>query len=149
MGPDATSREAEMASPAQPLFDGRHEQLGEINPKAGTSALRNHGFAFIICLALAFLFPLPGSLSLNTGLLGFPFDNFQHAWFLWHFARALLHGHNPFHTRLMFYPTGANLAWSTTDPLAGFLALPLSVFAGPVVAYNFSLILQLALAAFC
>ncbi len=49
----------------------------------------------------------------------------------------------------MFYPTRVNLSWSTTDPLAGILAFPLSVFAGPVAAYNFSLILQLALAAFC
>jgi hypothetical protein len=112
-------------------------------------AARNHAIAFASCVALGFIFTLPGSLSLNSGLLGYPGDNFQHAWFLWHFARALLHAHNPFYTHLMFYPTRANLAWSTTDPLAGFLALPLSAFAGPVVAYNFSLILQLALAAFC
>ncbi|MGA9883020.1 MAG: hypothetical protein WBQ34_04785 [Candidatus Acidiferrales bacterium] len=112
-------------------------------------SLRNHLIAFLLCLGLAFVFTLPGSLSLNSGLLGFPGDNFQHAWFLWHFAHAVLHGSNPFYTRLLFYPTRVNLTWSTTDPLAGFLALPLSIFAGPVVAYNFSLILQLALAAFC
>jgi hypothetical protein len=40
------------------------------------------------------------------------------------------------------------LAWSTLDPLAGILALPLSLLAGPAIAYNLSLILQLALAAF-
>lgn len=127
-------------------------EAGEIGLKtrvARRRAVRNHFIAFAVCLALGFIFTLPGSLSLNSGLLGDPGDNFQHAWFLWHFARALLHGHNPFYTRLMFYPTRANLAWSTTDPLAGFLALPLSIFAGPVIAYNFSLVLQLALAAFC
>lgn len=118
-------------------------------PDARNHSARNHAIAFALCLALAFLFTLPGSLSLNSGLLGYPGDNFQHAWFLWHFARALLHGHNPFFTRLIFYPTHVNLTWSTTDPVAGFLALPLSVFAGPIVAYNFSLILQLALGAFC
>ncbi|MDE3110614.1 MAG: hypothetical protein KGL02_11815, partial [Acidobacteriota bacterium] len=109
---------------------------------------RNHAIAFLACLALAFVFTLPGSLSLDSSLLGYPGDNFQHAWFLWHFARALLHGQNPFYTRLIFYPTRVNLAWSTTDPLAGFVAIPFSVFLGPVVAYNVSLILQLALAAF-
>jgi hypothetical protein len=41
-----------------------------------------------------------------------------------------------------------NLAWSTTDPLAGTLAFPLSLAAGPIIAYNLSLILQLALGAF-
>ncbi|MGH9718226.1 MAG: hypothetical protein ACRD4R_16070 [Candidatus Acidiferrales bacterium] len=112
-------------------------------------AIRNHSIAFLLCVALGFIFTLPGSLSLGSGLLGYPGDNFQHAWFLWHFARAVLHGHDPFYTRLIYYPSRVNLAWSTTDPLAGFFALPLSAFAGPVVAYNFSVILQLALAAFC
>ena len=57
-------------------------------------------------------------------------------------------GQNPFYTNLIFYPNQVNLAWSTTDPLAGTLALPLSLFAGPFVAYNLSLVLQLALGAF-
>ncbi|HEV2617409.1 MAG TPA: hypothetical protein VGU63_12460 [Candidatus Acidoferrales bacterium] len=91
---------------------------------------------------------MPASLSPASALLGYPGDNYQHAWFLWHFAKALASGHNPFYTHLLFYPTRANLAWSTLDPLAGLLALPLSLLAGPVIAYNFSLILQLALAAF-
>jgi hypothetical protein len=112
-------------------------------------SIRNHAIAFLLFLALGFVFTLPGSLSLGSGLLGFPGDNFQHGWFLWHFARAVLHGHNPFYTQLLYYPSRVNLAWSTTDPLAGFLAMPLSIFAGPVAAYNISLILQLALAAFC
>jgi len=119
------------------------------NRVARRRSIRNHAIAFFLFLTLGFVFTLPGSLSLGSGLLGFPGDNFQHAWFLWHFARAVLHGHNPFYTRLLYYPSQVNLAWSTTDPLAGFIALPLSIFAGPVLAYNFSLILQLALAAFC
>lgn len=116
---------------------------------AGSRAARNHILAFLACLALGFVFTLPGSLSLRSGLLGYPGDNFQHAWFLWHFAHALLHGRNPFYTRLLFYPTRVNLTWTTTDPLAGIMAFPFSIFAGPVLAYNCSLILQLALAAFC
>lgn len=125
-------------------------EIAKAENRAGRRrAIRNHAIAFLLCLALGFVFTLPGSLSPGSGLLGFPGDNFQHAWFLWHFARAVLHGHNPFYTRLLYYPSRVNLAWSTTDPLAGFLALPLSAFAGPVAAYNFSLILQLALAAFC
>lgn len=136
-------------SRSQELQGNTIEELILKTRAAPRHAARNHVIAFAACLALAFVFTLPGSLSLNSGLLGDPGDNFQHAWFLWHFARALLRGHNPFYTHLMFYPTRVNLTWSTTDPLAGFLALPLSVFAGPVVAYNLSLILQLALAAFC
>jgi hypothetical protein len=99
-------------------------------------------------LLLAFAFLLPGSLHLGRALLGYPGDSFQHAWFLWHFARAVSHGHNPYFTNLIFYPHRVSLAWSTLDPLASLIALPFSLVAGPVVAYNASLIVQLALTGF-
>jgi hypothetical protein len=117
-------------------------------PRIAGSAARNHLIGFLICLALGFVFTLPGSLSPGAALLGYPGDNFQHAWFLWHFARAVAHAKNPFYTDLIFYPNRVNLAWSTTDPLAGLFALPLSFVGGPVVAYNLSIVLQLALSAF-
>jgi hypothetical protein len=110
---------------------------------------RNHAIAFLAFLALGVVFLLPGSLRPSSALLGYPGDNFQHAWFVWHFARAVAHGYDPFYTRLMFYPSRVTLAWSTIDPVAALLAMPLSLTVGPVVAYNLSLILQLALAAFC
>lgn len=109
---------------------------------------RNHAIAFLVFLALAAVFLLPGSVAPSSALLGYPGDNFQNAWFLWYFARAVAHGQNPFYTHLLFYPTRVTLAWSTSDPIAGLMALPLSLMAGPVVAYNLSLVLQLALAAF-
>ena len=137
-----------MSQPGEIGASQRSLASGEASDTLRRARWRNHAIAFPACLALAFVFTLPGSLSLNSGLLGFPGDNFQHAWFLWHFAHALLHGHNPFYTRLIFYPTRVNLTWSTTDPLAGILALPFSAFLGPVVSYNVSLIVQLALAAF-
>jgi hypothetical protein len=114
---------------------------------SGVSA-RNHLIAFLICLLLGVIFTLPGSLSPRSVLLGYPGDNYQHAWFLWHFAHTVSHAENPFYTGLIYFPNRVNLAWSTTDPLAGTLALPVSLLAGPAVAYNLSLILQLALAAF-
>lgn len=111
-------------------------------------SLRNHLVAFSICLILAVIFTLPTSLSPRSGLLGYPGDNFQHAWFLWHFAKAVEKLQNPFYTNLIFYPNRVNLSWSTTDPLAAILALPLNFSVGPIVSYNLVLILQLALAAF-
>lgn len=138
MAPAILDREPGQPATAPPL-------AGRI---IGSSALRNHIIAFLICLLLGFVFTLPGSLSPNSALLGYPGDNFQHAWFLWHFARAITHAQNPFYTNLLFYPSRVNLAWSTTDPLAGTLALPLSLAAGPVIAYNLSIVLQLALSAF-
>jgi hypothetical protein len=111
-------------------------------------SMRNHLVNLLIYLFLATIFTLPAPISPGTGLLGYPGDNYQHAWFLWYFAKAITNGHNPFYTDLIFYPHGVNLSWSTLDPLAGILALPLSLSAGPVVTYNLSLVLQLALAAF-
>lgn len=103
---------------------------------------------FCLFLLVAVVFLLPGSARLGRALIGYPGDSFQHAWFLWHFARAVSHGQNPYFTNLIFYPNRVNLAWSTLDPLASLLALPFSLTFGPVVAYNVSLITQLALAAF-
>jgi len=122
--------------------------LRAIDPLGGSQAIRFHSISLAICLAGAIVFTLPGSLSPQSALLGYSGDNFQHAWFLWYFARAVTHLHNPFYTNLIYYPATVNLSWSTLDPLAGLLALPLSLALGPVAAYNFSLILQLALGAF-
>jgi hypothetical protein len=137
------------------------ESRAQFEPKRlGSAKLQACGFAerhraagshlLIFCLytLLGVVFTLPGSLSPRSALLGYPGDNFQHAWFLWHFARAITRAHNPFYTRLIFYPNRVNLSWSTTDPLAGFMALPLSLTVGPAAAYNLSLILQLVLSAF-
>ncbi len=117
------------------------------------SALRRaewpwHALSFAICFLLAVIFTLPTSLAPASGLMGYSGDNFQHAWFLWEFAHAVAKLHNPFYTDLIYFPSRANLAWSTMDPLAGAVALPVSLALGPVVAYNVSLVLQLALAAF-
>ena len=122
--------------------------MSSLNSEPFSASPRSHFVVFLICLALGFIFTLPGSIHPGAALLGYPGDNFQHAWFLWHFAKAVVAGQNPFYTNLIFYPNQVNLAWSTTDPLAGTLALPLSLTAGPIVAYNLSLILQLALGAF-
>ena len=119
----------------------------EESATGGANLLRPVGL-FALFLLLALIFLLPGSLHPARALLGYAGDNFQHAWFLWHFARSVAHGQNPFRTNLLYFPNPVNLAWSTTDPLAGILALPVSLMGGPIVAYNFSLILQLALSGF-
>src|SRR4029079_18923840 len=66
---------------------------------------------------------------------------------LWWFATALLHGTNPFHTNLLFYPWGADLYLHSLMPFNGLLALPVQVSAGPVAAYNFAILASLVLSA--
>ena len=128
--------------------DGQLPNLGPVPSEDAVQPIRSHLIAFSICLILAVVFTLPASISPRYGLLGYPGDNYQHAWFLWHFAKAAANLQNPFYTNLLFYPDRVNLAWSTTDPLAAILALPLTLAVGPVLSYNVSLIFELALAAF-
>lgn len=103
---------------------------------------------FLLYAVLAFVFTLPNSIHPSQALLGRGGDNYLHAWFLWEFARALAHGQNPFHTNLILYPIGANLTWATTDILGQIIAVPFSLLLGPIITYNLSLVLQLALGAF-
>jgi hypothetical protein len=109
---------------------------------------RARAIVVVLYVALAFVFTLPNSIHPTQVLLGRGGDNYLHAWFLWEFARAVVHGQNPFHTTLILYPIGANLAWATTDILGQIMAVPFSLLLGPILTYNLILILQLALGAF-
>ena len=69
-----------------------------------SKALRNHVLSFLICAVLGCL--LHAACFRFTPvrlLLGYSGDNYQHAWFLWHFARSVTHGENPFYTQLQFF----------------------------------------------
>lgn len=125
---------------------GQNPLVGERNRKS--ESWRDKGFALAFYVVLAFVFTLPSSIHPSQSLLGRGGDNYLHAWFLWEFARALVHGQNPFHTTLILYPMGANLTWATTDILGQIMAVPLSLLLGPVVTYNVLVVLQLALGAF-
>lgn len=116
--------------------------------RSGKRRWLGYSFSFLLYLVFAVLATLPASLHLTGVLLGEGWDNYQQAWFVWEFARAVIHLHSPFYTDLIYYPFGANLAWATLDPLAGLMALPLSLSVGPVLAYNLSILLQMTLSAF-
>jgi hypothetical protein len=116
--------------------------------EVATQHWREGAIVFILYVGLAFVFTLPNSIHPTHALLGRGGDNYLHAWFLWEFARAVAHGQNPFHTNLILYPIGANLTWATTDILGQIMALPFSLLLGPILTYNLTLVLQLALGAF-
>lgn len=128
--------------------EGEPDLLASTARESGKQRWREGGIVFVLYIALAFVFTLPHSIHPTRSLLGRGGDNYLHAWFLWEFARAVAHGQNPFHTNLILYPIGANLAWATTDILGQIMAVPFSLSLGPILTYNFSLVLQLALAAF-
>ena len=67
--------------------------------------------------------------------------------FLAWWAHAITHHLNPFFTRVVWAPSGFNLAWTTFVPLAGVLAIPFTMHFGPVATYNVAMLLCPALAA--
>jgi hypothetical protein len=70
--------------------------------------------------------------------------------FIWSFGwwpHAMLHGLNPFVTRAIWAPSGLNLAWATSVPGLALLFSPVTLLAGPAVAYNVAAVMLPALAA--
>jgi hypothetical protein len=70
--------------------------------------------------------------------------------FIWSLAwwpHAIVHGLNPFVSKEVWTPVGVNLAWAQTAPGLAIVLAPLTLAAGPVVAYNVAALLMPALAA--
>lgn len=76
-------------------------------------------------------------------------DGYQAIWFLDWSAFALAHGHNPLLTNFAFYPSGANLMWNTSIPLAGMALSPVTWLFGPIASYNVVVTLGPALSGWC
>ena len=115
---------------------------------SNSSALDRRALAaFGIYLALSFVFFGRGLIGhFSTWYLGRGPDPPQSIWFLNWWAYAIRHRVNPFLTKFLFAPAGANLAWSTTFPLAALIALPITWSLGPIAAYNILCLLAPALA---
>jgi hypothetical protein len=70
--------------------------------------------------------------------------------FMWSFVwwpHALAHLHDPLAANVVWAPHGIDLAWAATVPGGSLLALPFTLLAGPVVAYNVLAVAAPALAA--
>jgi len=130
------------------------EAAVEVGTTVETSPRARQRRILALCLlayaVLAVLVFLPNS-PLSTTVLpsagpGNPAgsDPFQMTWFLAWAPYAISHGLNLFHTNLIEYPYGVNLADNTTVPLLGVLAWPVTATLGPVASFN--LLIRLAFA---
>lgn len=68
------------------------------------------------------------------------------AWSLGWWPWAAAHGANPLHTDLLWPPGGFSTLWMTTIPGPALLGLPVTLTAGPLVAYNVLVLLAVPLA---
>ncbi len=59
-----------------------------------------------------------------------------YTWSLSWWPYAISHGLNPFFSHLIWAPRGHSLAWVTAIPPIALLAAPLTLAAGPIVAFN-------------
>ena len=69
-------------------------------------------------------------------LVGTGYDPQFYVWALGWWPHAILNGENPFVTYDVWPVTGVNLAWSVTVPALAISVAPLTLIAGPVIAYN-------------
>jgi hypothetical protein len=103
--------------------------------------------AVLLYLTLSFFFFGRGLIGhFSTWYVGRGPDPPQMIWSMAWWAYAIAHRVNPFLTKVLFAPVGANLAWTTTAALAAWAALPLTRSMGPVVAFNLLCLLAPALA---
>jgi hypothetical protein len=103
-------------------------------------------FYFILSV-LFFGRALPGHLSDYHVGVDIPADSTIFIWSLAWWRHALLNRVNPLLTTAIWAPTGINLAWVTTAPLAAFVAIPATDAFGPVATCNVLFILSPALSA--
>jgi hypothetical protein len=100
-----------------------------------------------VYLALAVLLFTSAWGSPQTTAVGLGTDPIFSIWFLRWVPFALGHGWNPLLTTYLDYPAGANLSWSGLFPLPALLLSPVTLWLGPVVAYNVLATLALAFSA--
>ena len=77
---------------------------------------------------------LPGSGTLVPGVM--QEDRDQNLWNLWWVRYAVLNGHNPFRTDMIWYPTPVSLYYHTLNVFNGFLAIPLLTVFSLTTTYN-------------
>jgi hypothetical protein len=98
-------------------------------------------------LTLVVLWPLP--LFFTKAIPGDGFDGWQNYWNIWWVSKAVLEEHtSPYFTHYLYYPTGVSLLFHTLNLPNGLLAMPIQVLFGPIVAYNFIILLSSALSGY-
>lgn len=96
-------------------------------------------YALYVLLAIGLFWPRSpwSTTTLPSGIEGHGFgDPQQMVWFLAWIPYALGHGLDIFHSTFLDFPHGVDLANTTSVPLLGFLASPITLSLGPVAAFN-------------
>jgi hypothetical protein len=99
-------------------------------------------------LGLSFLyFGVPVVAHPGREWIGSGSDPQIFVWSLGWWPHAILHWQNPIYTHVVWPPVGLDLAWVSSIPGLALALSPVTLLAGPVVAYNVASVLMPALAA--
>jgi hypothetical protein len=122
--------------------------MAKNGPRAFRSLVSTKGAALAAYLVVSFVyFGVPVAAHPGRDLLGTGPDPEIFVWsFAW-WPHAILHWENPIVTHAIWAPEGVNLAWVACAPGLALLAAPLTLAAGPAVAFNVVTIVLPALAA--
>lgn len=104
-------------------------------PGSGPTALVVAIYAALSIVAFLPVLPFDNSHLLATA----PNDSTDVGWFLSWSGYAVSHGHNPFFTDWMEFPTGINIPANQSMPLLGVLATPITVWLGPFAMMNLTM----------
>ncbi|WP_156493899.1 hypothetical protein [Ferroacidibacillus organovorans] len=86
-------------------------------------------------------------LNFSQSYLGGGADPLLFMWFMRWIPFAIDRGLNPFWTNYILFPSGVNLMWNTSVPLASIVLWPITHFLGILASYNTLVIISLPLSA--
>jgi hypothetical protein len=138
------------AQPGQVLATG---EVGLQPSAADRSRLARLGLCTAAYAALAALLTWPLATQLAThlplGALGDPTVPYFNLWSLEWNVQRLVHGYLGYWDAPLFYPARDTFAMSEPQGLTGWLFAPAYWLAGPIAAYNLTLLAQLGLNGLC
>jgi hypothetical protein len=108
---------------------------------------RWHAAALIIYTFVS-LAVLDHGVSLTAYIAGAGGDPFGSIWFLAWWPWAAAHHLNPLYSHVIWQPLGVAMMWVTSTPLLSLVAAPVTLLAGPVLAYNILILAAPVLSAF-
>jgi hypothetical protein len=132
---------APVRPPAAPAWWAGRPGLGRARPYLVLAALS-------LLIALYLTWHVLGGLGQRM-IAGNPDDVRLFEWYLVHGPQAVLHGQDPLYFTTMNAPTGVNGMWNTSLLFPALLLAPVTLTAGPLVAYNVAFIAGLAAGPLC
>jgi len=136
---DSIGSEPEVSDgrPAE-LGPARRRRLGAMLPgrvRASGAAVR-HLTVLACCLAAGVAVTWPRAAYLTEGKLPATRDGGSYVWGFWWMAHQVEHLGNPWFTRSIAAPVGAQLGYHALMPLEGVLMIPVTLAFGPSASYN-------------